>query len=277
MSNTFMENLRENTNYTITENGAVARKSTLSALYDMFAFGGAYRNRTDQEVEELFENAYAEDPLMALKCSFYLRDCRGGQGERRFFRVAYRKLCKIDAVAAYQNLENIPEFGRWDDLWHCVDGTPLWHQAMAIIANQLALDLECDTPSLLAKWLPSENASSIETKRMAGSIRKSLGLTHKQYRQALSKLRKRINIVERLMSEGKWDEIEFDKIPSKAGISTTISLPDFTSDAISKRKMIISIGITISTPIPTTRKRVLALSQKNIANIPAEKEMISEE
>ena len=218
MSNTFMENLKENTNYTITENGAVARKSTLSALYDMFAFGGAYRNRTDQEVEELFENAYAEDPLMALKCSFYLRDCRGGQGERRFFRVAYRKLCKIDAVAAYQNLENIPEFGRWDDLWHCVDGTPLWHQAMAIIANQLALDLECDTPSLLAKWLPSENASSIETKRMAGSIRKSLGLTHKQYRQALSKLRKRINIVERLMSEGRWDEIEFDKIPSKAGL-----------------------------------------------------------
>ena len=43
-------------------------------------------------------------------------------------------------------------------------------------------------------------------------------MTHKQYRQMLSKLRTRINIVEKLMSENRWDEIEFDKIPSKAGM-----------------------------------------------------------
>ena len=34
----------------------------------------------------------------------------------------------------------------------------------------------------------------------------------------LSALRTRINIVEKLMSEDRWDEIEFDKIPSKAGL-----------------------------------------------------------
>jgi len=33
----------------------------------------------------------------------------------------------------------------------------------------------------------------------------------------LSTLRSRINIVEKLMSENRWDEIEFDKIPSRAG------------------------------------------------------------
>jgi hypothetical protein len=31
-------------------------------------------------------------------------------------------------------------------------------------------------------------------------------------------LRQRINVLERLMSAGKWDEIEFDKIPSRAGM-----------------------------------------------------------
>ena len=66
--------------------------------------------------------------------------------------------------------------------------------------------------------MPSENASSRETKRVAGIVRAYLGMTHKQYRKTLSVLRERINIVERLMSENRWDEIEFDKIPSKAGL-----------------------------------------------------------
>lgn len=218
MSNTFMNNLKEATNYKLTENGAVAHKSTMSAVYDMFAFGGAYRKRTDEDCILLFRNAYKEDPDLALKCLFYLRDCRGGQGERRFFRLAYHDLCTLEPSAAYLNLEKIPEFGRWDDLVYIVDGTPLWHDAMVIIAHQLNLDLQCQTPSLLAKWLPSENASSAETKRLAASIRISLKLTHKKYRKVLSVLRKRINVVERLMSTNQWDKIEFDKIPSKAGL-----------------------------------------------------------
>jgi hypothetical protein len=45
-----------------------------------------------------------------------------------------------------------------------------------------------------------------------------MGMSHKQYRKTLSILRERINVLERLMSAGKWDEIEFDKIPSRAGM-----------------------------------------------------------
>ena len=52
---------------------------------------------------------------------------------------------------------------------------------------------------------------------MGRVIREYLNMTHKQYRRTLSELRSRINIVERLMSENRWDEIEFDKIPSYAG------------------------------------------------------------
>lgn len=216
--NTFMDNLKQTANLKRTENGAIALSSTHSDVYDMFAFCGAYRKRTPEDKARLFRDAYAENPELALKCLFYARDPRGGQGERDFFRVGFKELCWIDPDTARANLENIIEYGRWDDLFYAVDGTPLWHDVMEIIAKQLALDLDCKTPSLMAKWLPSENASSIQTKRMAGSIRKQLGLTHKEYRKVLSALRKRINVLERLMSANRWDEIEFDKIPSKAGL-----------------------------------------------------------
>ena len=86
------------------------------------------------------------------------------------------------------------------------------------VKEQLALDIDCKTPSLLGKWMPSENASSRETKKLANKIRKYLKMTHKEYRVMLSELRKKINIVERLMSANRWEEIEFDKIPSKAGL-----------------------------------------------------------
>ena len=213
----FLNALKEKTNFSITENGALTHKSTMSGLYDLFAMGGAYRSRSEEECVNLFNRAFKEDPVYALKCLFYLRDVRGGQGERRFFRVCMRDLAQKNGEAARRNIQYIPEFGRWDDLFIFID-TPLEKDALEVIRNQLAIDVECNTPSLLAKWLKSENTSSAESRRIAGITRKYLHMTHKQYRKTLSILRERINVLERLMSAGKWDEIEFDKIPSKAGL-----------------------------------------------------------
>ena len=215
--NKFMTGLQTATNFTHTENGALTHKSTMSHLLDMFAMGAAYRNRSDSDVILLFREAYAEDPVYALKCLFYIRDVRGGQGERRFFRVCMKDLATQDTDAVLRNLKNIPEFGRWDDVFTLI-GTPVQKEALAFVREQLTLDVQCKTPSLLAKWMPSENTSSEATRKTAAIVRKSLGMTHKQYRKTLSILRKRINVLERLMSEGRWDEIEFDKIPSKAGL-----------------------------------------------------------
>ena len=217
MSN-FLNALKTEANYAYTENGAITHRTTHSALLDMFAMGGAYRNRSDDDVILLFKNAYEENPVYALKCLFYLRDVRGGQGERRFFRVVMKWLASSkDREAARRNLNNVAEYGRWDDLY-CFVGTPLENDAFEIIRSQLALDVQCKTPSLLAKWLKSENTSSRESRRLAQKTRTYLGWSHKQYRRTLSILRERINVLERLMSAGKWDEIEFDKIPSKAGL-----------------------------------------------------------
>lgn len=217
--NSFISSINNQQNYMRTENGALAYKSTNSALYDLFAFGGAYRNRSDEDVITLFSNALHENELYALKCLFYLRDVRGGgQGERRFFRTAYRWLCINHIDIALRNVALIPEYGRWDDLIYICEGTPAEKIAFNIIEKQLLLDTKCKTPSLLAKWMPSENASSKETARVANKLRSSLSLNHKQYRKILSELRTRIKVVEKLMSTNQWDQIEFDKIPSKAGL-----------------------------------------------------------
>ena len=216
--NTFMKNLTEYGNLTTTENGGLARRSTNSAVYDMFATGGAYRRRSNEDCILLFKNALEENETLALKCLFYLRDCRGGQGERRFFRVCYNWLACEHPDIARRNFELISEYGRWDDIIHTLFYSPLEKEALVFIKKQLALDIECKTPSLLAKWLPSENASSEMTRQLGNKIRNYLKMTHKQYRKTLSILREKINVLERLMSANRWDEIEFDKIPSKAGL-----------------------------------------------------------
>ena len=216
--NSFLDNLDNATNWKYTENGAVTHDHTKSKVLDMFAMGGSYRNRSDADCINLFINALEENEALAMKCLFYLRDVRGGQGERRFFRVCFKWLCDNNPEAAKRNLEYLSEYGRWDDLIYATVGTKLEDYALFLIKEQLVLDMESKTPSLLAKWLPSENASSHKTRKMAIKVRTYLKMTHKEYRKALAELRKRINIVERLMSENRWDEIEFDKIPSKAGL-----------------------------------------------------------
>lgn len=213
----YLDNLKAATDFKLTENGAIAHSSTGSNLYDLFAFGGAYRNRTVEDCLTLFVKAFNENPTYAMKCLFYLRDVRGGQGERRFFREVVKYLAIHQPEVMRRNLQYIPEFGRWDDLYMFVD-TPLMMDAFALIKEQLALDVQCKTPSLLAKWLKSENTSSDESRMLGNLTRMYLKMSHKQYRKTLSILRERINVLERLMSAGRWDEIEFDKIPSKAGL-----------------------------------------------------------
>ena len=215
--NKFLNGLTDATNFGYTENGAIKRNTTKSALLDLFAMGAAYRNRTEEDIIFLFKNAYQENPIYALKCLFYIRDIRGGQGERKFWRVCMKWLANNDPAAARRNIQHTALFGRWDDLYIFV-GTSLEKDAFQIIKEQLVLDIDCNTPSLLAKWLKSENTSSLESRRLAKITRRHLNFTSRQYRKTLSILRKRINVLERLMSAGKWDEIEFDKIPSKAGI-----------------------------------------------------------
>ena len=72
--------------------------------------------------------------------------------------------------------------------------------------------------SLLAKWMPSENTSSKETKALATLVRKALGADSKTYRKTLSALRAYLKITETYTSANEWDKIDYNQVPSKANL-----------------------------------------------------------
>lgn len=226
--------LTEQANVTTTHNGAVSNKSTLSSLLDFFGNAGAMRSRAETEVTNAFSKAYAEDKTLALKALFYLSDVRGGQGERRLFRLCYNWLATYDVSVAKNLLKYIPEYTRWDNVLEALDGSPLEKEALSLVAKQLRADLKSEQPSLAAKWAPSENTSSAATRKLASKLRQKMKLTSRSYRKMLSALREKINIVERQMCAGEWDKIDYSKVPSKATLLYKGAFSKHAPDKFSK-------------------------------------------
>ena len=168
---------KELENVGITENGAVGYKTAGSHLVDINYQISSLRNETEEYIRDLFEKAYFENPKYALKWLFFARDAREGIGERRLFRICYKKLAELNEDAFIKNLINIQEFGRYDDLVNMIGiNYTIDMKIIEIIKKQLNDDLQNlengKGISLLAKWMPSENASSKNTKALAKKIRK---------------------------------------------------------------------------------------------------------
>lgn len=225
----FINELHTNTNkYALTENGAISNTSTLNPVLDFFSKAGAMRGR-EKEAFNLFQKAFDADPQNAIRVLFYLRDIRGGQGERSVFRYILSQLDEdfVNKIAHY-----IPEYGRWDEV-------PVNKFTVEkLIAKQLSEDMENmkagKSISLLAKWMPSENAgkaSLVEARKVAQLLgwtgsptEKSIDQTTfkrvpnlRTYRKNITALRKYYdNFLERLMSEKRWGEIDYASLPSQA-------------------------------------------------------------
>lgn len=198
-----------------TENGAVTHSTTTNAVLDFFALAGAMRNNVQGAIN-LFRLAYAEDRQLAVRTLFYLRDIRGGQGERDLFRALFLELRRLDSEVADLVTPFIPTYGRWDDVIAVSDP----EVGAEFIYHQLVTDEENinlgKSISLMGKWLPSENASSKLSRKQARDLAARLGLTAKEYRKRVVALRKYIGILEQKMSENDWDAVEYGKLPSQA-------------------------------------------------------------
>jgi len=212
--NAFAESVRANTNEARTKNGALSNENTLSYTLDFFSKSGALRGQTEEAVS-LFSRAVAEDEVLALRSAFYMRDVRGGQGERDIFRAVLLYMTQYKQEALKRNMRLIPDFGRWDDLFTFID-TPLQKEALDIIKTQFLVDRKAEKPSLLGKWMKSINTSSKESVRIAKITAKHFGLTERQYRKAVSALRAKINVLEVSMSKKDWKGIEYNNVPSQA-------------------------------------------------------------
>lgn len=213
-----LEYLREEANKTFTENGAVTHGTTGSDCLDLFASIGALRRESDDEIVLRFTRAYSENADMAMKLLFYSRDIRGGLGERRVFRVIMNWLADNEPDSVLKNLDYIAEFGRFDDLLSFF-GTKCEKSMLGVIEAQLKKDIAAlgskGEVSLLAKWLPSVNASSTETVRQAKAVAKSLKMSDAEYRKTLSALRAHIRIIENNLREKDYT-FDYEKQPSRA-------------------------------------------------------------
>lgn len=210
-----LDYLKKEANMTSTENGAVTYASTMSHCLDLFATIGAVRAADEQKIIDRFIRAFSEDADIAMKILFFGRDVRGGLGERRVFRVIIGYLANNHPETLRKNIALIPEYGRFDDLVTLI-GTACEKDALQVIRKQLEADLASDAEvSLLAKWLPSVNASNGETVRNAKCIARFLGMTDAQYRRTLVELRKKIRILENNLREKDYS-FDYSKQPSKA-------------------------------------------------------------
>ncbi|MBQ3687697.1 MAG: DUF2828 family protein [Treponema sp.] len=199
---------------------------------DFFSLCGGMR-KNPGDAEKLFVRAYGENPSLAVKILFYMRDIRGGLGERDLFRHLLCHLAEFYPETVRKILYAVPKYGRWDDLL-CLLATRAKDDAVSVIKAQLEKDRvllnaanadkagECAQEagtaggvSLLGKWLPSINASSKETVRAAKTLMAALGMNAAGYRKLCSALRKRIQIIEDYLRRSDYS-FDYSRQPSQA-------------------------------------------------------------
>lgn len=211
--------IKEKSNETNTTNGDLAYKTTFNPFIDALFSIVEYRTNPNK-VKEMVDDCFKIDPQLTAKLIFHFRDISEGKGERNTFRIAIKELSKK------VNIENliplIHIYGRYDDLLCLLDkdiDVNTKYCVIKYIKEKLNEDIhlfdENKPISLLAKWLPSENTSSIKAREYAKIIRKSLGYNSKEYRQILSKLRKHIGIIETKITQEIFD-FEYSQVPSCA-------------------------------------------------------------
>lgn len=218
----FWDNMNSiNKNITFTENGASGYRTTGKALLDLSWKLSSYRGANNYSAAaQDFMNAMAENEELAFKFLFFARDILEGAGERQFFRTIVKSLA-LKNLFPNHLISLIPEYGRWDDLFAFFN-TPSEEEAIRVIKTQLLEDMENaknnKSISLCAKWMPSIQTNNCEKYIVAKKLRLACGLSERQYRKMLSKLRGNLDLVETNMSENKWNKIKYENVPSAANI-----------------------------------------------------------
>ena len=201
-----------------TWNNAVTNESTLNFNLDMFAYSSRNFIQDYEKNKNRFKNALIENDDTALANLLYTLDIRNGKGERALFKSYFSALIEMNKDYAIQILPYIPELGRWDYVFEGI-GTEIEENVYELIRACLMMDIknynENKPVSLLAKWLPSIKTHN-KKNYFAVKLAKKLNLTEKEYRKILSKLRDRLNIVEKHITNKEYEKIDYISVPSKA-------------------------------------------------------------
>jgi len=184
-----------------TANGMKARATSASAVLDFFGKAGSSRGTA---LTKEFMAALADNQDLALRALLWTRDIRSGAGERKQFRDLLAALDAGDPSLSARVMHKVPLLGRWDDLFVYAD--PINRRK----ALQMYADALRNGDGLAAKWAPREKSTK---SAIAAELRKTLGLSPREYRKMLSAL---TNVVESQMCAKTWNSINFSHVPSLA-------------------------------------------------------------
>jgi len=205
----------------LTENEALGYRTTGKALLDLNFKASSLRNLSELEIYRQFVPAYYENPLLAMKWLFFLRDVRGGMGERRSFRVILKRFVTVHPDLVHALIPITAKYGREDDLW-CLLETPLKDDVIDYIKTKLETDKKAmanhQPISLLGKWLPSSYSKKRINRRYAYCIYTGLGIGKNAYDALLKSLRDYLKIVETTISNNHWEKVDYSTVPSKANL-----------------------------------------------------------
>ena len=214
----FIDGLENEMNISITENGARGFRTTGKALLDFNFKIATYREKSVIDIQHDFTKVWNENKELALKFLFYIRDIREGVGERRLFREAIKPIINELDTRVFDWIE---EYGRLDDLFIFMN-TGLESAMVSWVKAKLTADMfahkEGKPCSLMAKWMPSINTSSNETRRLANIFVNAFGISKKEYRKMLSGLRGHIKVLEKQLCANKWSEVDYEAVPSMANL-----------------------------------------------------------
>lgn len=241
-----LTNSTNSTNFSITENNDKAYVSSLNLCLD--AFIRIVRGAEISDYIAAFSAAWKENKEIMVKILMNLRDIRKGKGEKLIpiVTLVHWKECLPENIYVAILKKVVIDNGCWKDILRILEISTRFKLNSSskyltksilfniknsieinLFAEQLKKDLKIFTQSessdksvaisLCAKWAPTEETHfDHHPINAAKHIAKVMGINMKEYRQMLTKLRKHLNILERLMSTGQYDLIDFSKIPSVA-------------------------------------------------------------
>jgi len=241
-----LDGMKKN-NTILNTKGSEYYATTYDSNLDVFSMLSRFNE--EEVILQIFDKALEEDKDLALANLLYILDIRNGKGERRLFKIIYKELCMYHPEEALRILPFISELGRYDYVLVGLD-TPIEKETIELIKNQLEIDEESDTPSLLAKWLPSHRSHGVNN-ILAKKLIKALNMKEKDYRRLLKSLRDKLNLVEKNLTTKEYKNIVFSEVPSKAMLKyrkafqekMTLRFEKYKKDVASNHEKIHTTGL----------------------------------
>jgi len=246
-----------------THEGGVAYEHALDHAVEFFSKAGSlFENRRsfyqgDESALSLFQKVWIVDQTLAMKLLMWLRDCRGGAGNRSAARSIYKWLGEKNAHLMRANLVQLPDLGRWDD-FRALFETPLEGDAAGFWAAALF-----NKHQLAAKWADRKDLPLLQKLRGAGVV-KDIG----DFRRFLARIRKD-GIVEHKMCHGMWKKINYEQVPSVAMARYTNAFQKHDAERFERFKEALASGeakVHASVLFPHDCVRTARYGQTSIAD-----------